>query len=217
MQNKGVERLQNPLTIIGLTGGTGSGKSVVSASLKKRNAYIIDCDRIAHEILLAGKPAYDEILEFFGSDVLDAEKQIIRRKLGDLVFSDSEKLAFLNRCTHKYIVLEIRKMLHQIQKTPDKYCCIVMDAPLLIEANLVPVCNQVWVVYAEESVRINRIMQRDQITYEQAKNRIQNQKSWEEYKSYADVILDNSKDAAHLEAQLDKLLSSIKKTGKRGI
>ena len=194
------------MKIIGLTGGTGSGKGFVAERLRKRNAYVMDADVIAHEIIEKGKPAYNEIVKYFGDEILDEDGQIIRRKLGDIVFSDSEKLAFLNLCTHKYINMEIMRVIKEISPQTDKYTAIVIDAPLLAEAGLADVCDDIWVVYADSEVRIKRIIERDSITEEQARKRIASQKSWEEYKTLGAVIIDNSSDDENVENQLDALI-----------
>ena len=152
------------MKVIGLTGGTGSGKSVVSKSLAAAGAVVIDADKIAHEIILKGEPAYQEIVKYYGTGILDAKGNIIRRRLGEIVFHDAEKLAFLNQCTHKYICAE---------------------------------------------VRAKRVMARDGVSYDLAKARIANQKSWEEYKESASVVIDNSKELAHLQGQLDEILKTI--------
>lgn len=193
------------MKIIGLTGGTGSGKSIICAQLEKRNAYIINADEIAHNIIKKGQPAYKKIIDYFGLNILDKEDNIIRKKLGEIVFSHKEKLDFLNKCTHYYISERIYSLIQEIKKCPNQYQCIILDAPLLIESNLTSLCDEIWVVYAKEEDRLNRIMQRDYITYEQAKNRILSQKKWEEYKKYATVIIDNSKDFNFLENQLNTL------------
>ena len=152
------------MKVIGLTGGTGSGKSVVSKSLAAAGAVVIDADKIAHEIILKGEPAYQEIVKYYGTGILDAKGNIIRRRLGEIVFHDAEKLAFLNQCTHKY---------------------------------------------ADPEVRAKRVMARDGVSYDLAKARIANQKSWEEYKESASVVIDNSKELAHLQGQLDEILKTI--------
>ena len=85
------------MKVIGLTGGTGSGKSVVSAFLKQNGAYIIDADEIAHGIIAKGKPAYEEITNYFGGAILDENRNILRKKLGSIVFTNNEKLNFLNQ------------------------------------------------------------------------------------------------------------------------
>ncbi|MBQ7757439.1 dephospho-CoA kinase [Anaerotignum sp.] len=196
------------MKVIGLTGGTGSGKSVVSKSLAAAGAVIIDADKIAHEIILKGEPAYMEIIEYYGTGILDDEKNIIRKKLGEIVFNDKEKLAFLNQCTHKYITAEVKRQI-AAAKEEGKAAAIIVDAPLLLEAGLEKVCDLVWVVYAEPEVRAQRVMARDGITYELAKARIANQKSWEEYRQAADAVIDNSKDLEHLEGQLAEILKTL--------
>ena len=196
------------MKVIGLTGGTGSGKSVVSKSLAAAGAVIIDADKIAHEIILKGEPAYMEIIEYYGTGILDDEKNIIRKKLGEIVFNDKEKLAFLNQCTHKYITVEVKRQI-AAAKEEGKAAAIIVDAPLLLEAGLEKVCDLVWVVYAEPEVRAQRVMARDGITYELAKARIANQKSWEEYRQAADAVIDNSKDLEHLEGQLAEILKTL--------
>lgn len=194
------------MRIIGLTGGTGSGKSHVCSMLKERHAYIADADVIAHEIIEKEKPAYNELVEHFGKGILDENGNIIRRKLGDIVFSDKNELEFLDECTHKYIVAEIKKLIEEITPQTDKYSIFIIDAPLLAEAGLVDICDSVWVIYADEKVRAERIMKRDGITYEQAEKRIASQKSWEEYKAMGAVIIDNSSDDDNIESQLDALI-----------
>ena len=194
------------MKVIGLTGGTGSGKSVVSKSLAAAGAVVIDADKIAHEIILKGKPAYAEIVNFYGTEILDAEGNITRKKLGEIVFHDAQKLAFLNQCTHKYICAEVDRQIAAAKQTNAK---IILDAPLLLEAGLESRCDAVWVVYADPQVRARRIMERDGISDALAKARIANQKSWEEYRQAASVVIDNSKDFAYLQEQLDKILKIL--------
>ena len=196
------------MKVIGLTGGTGSGKSVVSKSLAAAGAVIVDADKIAHDIILKGEPAYHEIIEYYGTGILDAEGNIIRKKLGEIVFNDKEKLAFLNQCTHKYITAEVKRQIAEA-KEEGTAAAIIVDAPLLLEAKLETVCDEVWVVYADPEVRAQRVMARDGITYELAKARIANQKSWDEYKAAASVVIDNSKDFAYLESQMAEVLKML--------
>ncbi len=196
------------MKVIGLTGGTGSGKSVVSKSLQAAGSIIVDADKIAHDIILKGEPAYQEIIEYYGTGILDAEGNIIRKKLGEIVFNDKEKLAFLNQCTHKYISAEVKRQI-AAAKDEGTATAIIVDAPLLLEAGLETVCDLVWVVYAEPEVRARRVMARDGITYELAKARIANQKSWEEYQTAADTVIDNSRDLAHLEGQLADIMKTL--------
>lgn len=205
----GLRQSEVRMKTIGLTGGTGSGKSLVSEILKKNNAFIIDADKIAHEIILKGRPAYDEILEYFGRNILDIDGNIIRKKLGEIVFSDKKKLQYLNLCTHKYICKEIEENISLIKMGAIKYSCIVIDAPLLIEGNLIPLCDEVWIVFADEERRISRIMNRDNISKEQASARIASQMSWNDYEKYADEIINNNYNIEYVNEQVNKLLNRI--------
>ena len=196
------------MKVIGLTGGTGSGKSVVCKSLAAAGAFIVDADKIAHEIILKGEPAYHEIIEYYGIGILDTEGNIIRKKLGEIVFNDKEKLAFLNQCTHKYITAEVKRQIAEA-KEKGTATAIIVDAPLLLEAKLETVCDLVLVVYADPEVRAQRVMARDSISYDLAKARIANQKSWEEYKAAANAVIDNSKDLSYLEEQLAEIMKML--------
>lgn len=196
------------MKVIGLTGGTGSGKGAVSTILLQEDAFIIDADHIAHEVIRKGNLAYNEIVQFFGNSILDASGEIIRKCLGEIVFRDKEKLAFLNHCTHKYIGQEIAQQM-EVAKMENLATCIVIDAPLLLEAGLERVCDEIWVVFASEEVRAHRVMVRDTITYETACARIANQKPWAEYERHAHHVIDNSKDIAWLRLQLLPLLQGL--------
>lgn len=196
------------MKVIGLTGGTGSGKSVVSRLLEKAGAVIVDADKISREIVEIGKPAYQEIVCYFGDSILQQDGCIFRKKLGEIVFQDIEKLSFLNKCTHKYIAQEMEKQIAHA-KMENQAFCIVLDAPLLFEAGLEKICDAIWVVYATENVRVSRIMQRDGISEELAKARIANQKTWAEYQALSDLVLDNSQDTTYLQKQVEQALQTI--------
>lgn len=196
------------MKVIGLTGGTGSGKSVVSKYLQEMGAVIVDADLVARQIVEIGKPAYQEIVAHFGNGILQEDGSILRRKLGEIVFSDAQELAFLNHCTHTYIAQEMERQIIQY-KQASQALCIVLDAPLLFEAGLDRLCDSVWVVYADAEVRTQRIIQRDGISEEVARARIASQKTWEEYRALSDVMLDNSKDFPHLQAQLAQIMETL--------
>lgn len=196
------------MKVIGLTGGTGSGKSVVSRRLAQMGAVIVDADAISRQIVEVGKPAYEEIVAHFGQGILQEDGTIFRKKLGDIVFHDAAELTFLNQCTHTYIVAQMREEITQA-KAEGTALCIVLDAPLLFEVGLDALCDQIWVVYASENVRAARVMMRDGISQESAMARIANQKIWNEYAERADLILDNSGDITQLEQQLQNAIQKI--------
>lgn len=192
--------------IIGITGGSGSGKSAISAFLKAKGFLIIDADEIAHNIIKKGNKAYIEILKIFGNAILDNLDEIDRKKLGNIVFNDKNKLNLLTDCTHKHIIIEIKTIINNnLAKN------ILIDAPLLVESGLNKIVDEAWVVYSDISLRIDRIMERDNITYEQAKKRIECQMDWDELKSYADRIIYNNDNFNFTIKQIEQILNDLNK------
>lgn len=192
--------------IIGITGGSGSGKSAISAFLKAKGFLIIDADEIAHNIIKKGNKAYIEILKIFGNAILDNLDEIDRKKLGNIVFNDKNKLNLLTDCTHKHIIIEIKTIINNnLTKN------ILIDAPLLVESGLNKIVDEAWVVYSDISLRIDRIMERDNITYEQAKKRIECQMNWDKLKSYADRIIYNNDDFNFTIKQIEQILNDLNK------
>ncbi len=184
------------MTVIGLTGTSGSGKGAVSNIMAKNGAYIIDCDKIAHENMEIGGIAYKDIVTAFGKDVLNNDGSISRQALGSIVFSDSRKLSLLNSITHKYIC---EGVMSDMEKHRDREC-IVIDAPLLFESGLNQICDYIWLVDARKDIRLKRVMIRDGITEEQALLRFKNQKDFNTLSEKSDVIIENNGSIESLEA-----------------
>ena len=171
--------------IIGVTGPSGAGKSTVTEYLSKNYGYfIIDADKIAREITSKGSKALDEISEEFGKSYITDDGVLDRKKLGTLVFSSKEKLDKLNRITHKYIIDNI-KILAKNNKNA------VIDAPLLFETGLEILCDKLILVLCDEKVRIERIMKRDSISYEDAQKRIRSQNNYEDFISKCHIVINN--------------------------
>lgn len=182
--------MQSKPIIIGLTGSTGSGKTTISNIFKSLNSYIINADYIAHYIIKKGEKAYFEIIENFGDEILKNNGEIDRKKLGQIVFNDNDKIIILNNITHKYIIKEIEdKIKYAIDKNTFKY--IVLDAPLLIETNLHKMVDKVWIVTASEKTRLERLKKRDKISEDILIKRIKSQTSFEKNKHFADFIIFN--------------------------
>ncbi len=184
--------------IIGLTGVSGSGKSEVSRIMKNNGAFVIDCDAIAHRNMAPDGVAYDEIVSFFGRDILGEDKAIDRKRLGGIVFSDRKKLAALNDITHKYIKAEVLRLIDGHKKEK----CIVIDAPLLFEAGLEKNCGEVWGVIAPYPQRLERITKRDNISQSMAEKRFENQADNERLMKLCDVVIENDSTLEELEKKV---------------
>jgi dephospho-CoA kinase len=197
------------MIVVGLTGGIASGKSLVAKTLKDLGAHIIDADKIVHELLEPGQPAWEEVLAYFGSEVGLPDKTIDRRKLGEIVFSDSGKREWLNRCLHpKVFEVFTTQVKHLCARQPD--AIVVFDAALLIETNYHKKMDKVIVVYAEEQHQLKRLMERDRFTHEQAAARIRSQMPLGEKRLHADYVIENTGNRLDTERQTREIFNFLR-------
>lgn len=198
--------------IIGLTGGIASGKSTVSKMFKEREIPVIDTDQIAKTLLNEDKDIYKEILKTFGEDVLTPNQEINRNKLAQIIFKDKEKRKKLNAIIHPK-VKEIT--LHETTHLKDlKQPLIVLDVPLLFEADFDSVCDVTIVVYARKKDQISRLLSREGIGEAYAKQKINAQMPLSKKKELADYIIDNSKSILETRKSFERVLKEIEKTNK---
>lgn len=194
--------------ILGVTGGIGSGKSTVSSILKELGAVVIDADVISREVVEPGKMALVELTQEFGKDILDDWGQLNRKELAARVFNDVNKLRILNSIVHKYVIQKIQQNVEEQLLKQTKI--IVIDAPIPIKNGFLDLCDEVWTVFAQMEIRVERIMNRNGMTYEEAVSRIKSQVSDEEYLSIANKVINNDDDVTTLrqevESQFKKLL-----------
>ncbi len=189
--------------IIGLTGGIASGKTTTSNILKELGAIIVDADKIARKVVEKGRPALSEIEKHFGAEILLKNGEINRKKLGNIVFNNPKLLEKLNEITHPHIIKEIINEINWHKRTYNNRV-IILDAALLIEQNLMHLVEEVWLVVTTEEMQLNRLVERESISVDDAKKRINAQMSFEDKKKYADLIIDNSKDLAYLREQIER-------------
>ena len=194
------------MKVIGLTGGIGAGKSTVSAYLREKGYVILDADRIAHEITAKGSPVLDRLAETFGADMILPDGNLNRKRLASLVFSDKEKKLQLEELTTKQVVRIIASRVEELRNSVD-YDIIFVDAPLLFEAGVDTMTDCVWMVTADDEVRISRVMERDQTTRDAVLSRMANQMSNEEKIARAQEVIDNSKGKDDLYRQIEGLLT----------
>ena len=179
------------MCVIGLTGGIGTGKSVVAGILSEEGALILDADRLGHEVYLPGRPAYDDIVDEFGRGVLAEDGTIDRKKLGPIVFGDPAKLAKLNAITHPRMKEMMRAKLAEAEREGTRF--VVLEAALLFDASWDDLTDEVWVTVVDAETAARRASERSGIPVEQVLERIQKaQMASDERIRRSDVMIDTS-------------------------
>ena len=192
--------------LIGLTGGIASGKSTVAERLVRKGAELIDADTIAREVTEPGTEPYHEIVEHFGREVLDADGFIDRATLGAIVFSDSSKRAVLNGITHPRILAEIADQLELLVAFDG---CVVLDVPLLVEADVGRGYDAIVVVAAREQTQIERLMKFRNLTELQARQRVAAQAPLEAKLARATHVVWNDGTIAELRERADDVADRL--------
>ncbi len=194
------------MLILGLTGKTGAGKSMISSHLKERDCYIIDADKVAREILEKGSPVIRKLQETFGDDIVKYNGEVDRSLLASRAFSSREETEKLNAVTHPAIR---EKILEEIDTAKiEEYRVCVIDAAALLESEIRNDCDFIAVVFAPVDVRLKRIIGRDNISVTDAKRRIDAQREDEFYLKNADIIIIND-GVTDFESELNKLFNFI--------
>lgn len=178
------------MKVIGLTGGIASGKSSVAKILENCGAVVVDADQLAREVVAPGEPAFCAIVEAFGDRVLRLDGALDRTALGKLVFADAAARKVLEKITHPRIAERAARRIEEERLRGAKVLFYMV--PLLIEAGLASTVHEVWLVSVDREVQINRLMQRDAITRDEALRKIGAQMPLAEKAAYADVIIDNN-------------------------
>jgi dephospho-CoA kinase len=178
------------IPVIGLTGGIGAGKSTVTQMLEELGAAVIDADKVGHQIYLPDLPAWREIVATFGQEVLNADRSINRQALGKIVFADPEALRALNRIVHPKMFDRMAELVAEL-RVRGGMKAIVVEAAVLIEANWMPLVDQVWVVVASEAVVVDRLAKQRNLSPDQVRTRIAAQLSNDERLKHAHVVIRN--------------------------
>lgn len=176
--------------ILGLTGGIATGKSTVSQIMQNYHLPIIDADLVARQVVLPGTRGIAEISRQFGESFINDDKTLNRHKLGELVFANSVALNQLNRILQPLIRAEIARQINLLkQKQP---ALIVLDIPLLFEQHREGMVDYVMVVTTSKQQQLERLMERNHLTKQQAQNRIDSQLPLSLKMKRADIVIDNS-------------------------
>ncbi|MFX3634047.1 MAG: dephospho-CoA kinase [Candidatus Pristimantibacillus sp.] len=187
---------------IGLTGGIATGKSTVAALLVERGALLVDADQVAREVVMPGESALEAVASKFGQAVLHNDGTLNRPALGKIVFNNRDLLAQLEGILHPAIRVRMQQRIRQHElEYPERL--VVADVPLLYETEQQALYDGIMVVYVPHQLQLERLMQRNSITEEEATRRITLQMDIEEKKRRADWVIDNSGTIEETTRQID--------------
>lgn len=190
--------------VIGLTGGIATGKSTVSELLTAFGFKVVDADIAARKAVAKGTKGLEQVRAAFGDSAITEEGEMDRKYVGEIVFNHPERRLELNDIVHP-IVREI--MEEEKQSYLNQGYDVIMDIPLLFENELQNTVDEVWLVYTSESIQIERLMERNQLSLEDAKARVYSQISIDKKSRMADHVIDNLGDKLELKQNLEQLLT----------
>ena len=199
------------MKVIGLTGGIGSGKSTVSKFLAELGAGIIDADRVGHEALRRDTEVWREVVVAFGRQILTPAGDIDRKKLGEVVFNNTESLTRLNQIMHPRMYDMVKVQLEEYRRQGVRV--VVLEAPLLLEAGWTALVNEVWVTVALEATVLKRLQERVGLSREESLSRIRSQLSSEERVKRVDVVINTNCSLDEVKAKVKKLWGSLQTHG----
>ena len=195
---------------VGLTGSIAVGKSYVVSVLAELGCVTFDADKVAHSVMEPGRPAYDDIVSEFGDGVLAADSSIDRQKLGAIVFANEARRKRLNEIVHPRVIEEQNRLLAEAEaKHPEGIA--IIDAALMIESGGYKRFDKLIVVYCDRETQIERLMQRNRITREDAERRVAAQMSSNEKRKYADYEIDTTGTFEETRQRVVEVLSTLKR------
>ena len=191
--------------IIGLTGGIASGKSTIANMLKNEGITVIDADVESRLAVEQGEEAYDHIVNHFSKSILLEDGSINRAKLGEIIFNIKEERMKLNEIVHP----AVRKRMLQKKESAENNgeAIIIMDIPLLYESKFTELVDKTLLVFVDEDIQLQRLMERNHYSKQEALARIHSQMPLADKKRLADVVIDNSGSLEQTELQLKNVLS----------
>ena len=195
--------------LVGLTGGMGSGKSLAASYFKELGAYIIHADLLSRQLAAPYQPAWEEIIDEFGSEYLNPDKTLNKSKLAVEVFQNDKKRNALEGILHPRVIAEEQKIYSDRQRI-DPEAVVVIESALLIESQNYKNVDKVIVVQSTQELQIQRVVNRDGNSSISVKNRLKSQMPLEEKLNYADYVLYNISGRDQLKSQVHRLYSELK-------
>ncbi len=194
---------------VGLTGGIACGKSKALLCFEQLGAYTVDADKIAREVVQLGQPAYQQILDEFGPDMVGSDGELDRAKLGNLVFSDDSARIKLNSIVHPFVLAEEDRLVRELQSNPHQYSMVVTDAALMVEVGSYAKYDVVVVAYCPPSIQLLRLMKRNALSKTEALRRVSSQMPLLEKIGYADYVIDTSRDPSETREQIRHIYAEL--------
>ena len=189
--------------LIGLTGQTGAGKSVVAQYLWQRGFSVLNADKMVADVYRESPVCLKAVAACFGSDILKEDGSLDRPLLAKRAFSSPENTALLGKIVHPFVIAETLRLLKAQEGL------VLLDAPQLFESDMDVLCDCTICVTAPEEIRLKRILERDRITEEQARERMKAQLDEAFFREHTDHLIENNSGLPQLHARLDALIKTI--------
>lgn len=189
--------------LVGLTGQTGAGKSAVAMYLWQRGFTVLNADKMVADVYRESPVCLKAVAACFGEDILKADGSLDRPVLAKRAFSSPENTALLGKIVHPFVIAETLRLLKTVRGM------VVLDAPQLFESSMDVLCDCIVSVTAPEKIRLDRILKRDNITAEQARERMNAQLDERFFREHTDYLIENNGDLPQLYARLDDLIHTI--------
>lgn len=196
------------MLIVALTGGIATGKSVVAAVFRDLGCYVQNADKIAHQLMEPGQPAWKKIVAHFGKGTLHKDQTVDRSRLGALVFTNEKERRFLNALLHPLVMAKKKEVIRRLRKE-GKYKIFISEAALTLEAGFADFYDKIVVVYCPQEMQIQRLIERDKIDRKEAMKKIKAQMSPEDKIKHADYIIDSSGSLAHTVEQTERVFRNL--------
>lgn len=195
---------------VGLTGGIASGKTTVAEMFRALGCRLLNADRIAHELIQPGQPAFDEIVRTFGTEVVGPEGAIDRRRLGQWVFADRNGLERLNQIIHPRVVAALDAEFARLA-AEDPAAIVLLEAALLVEAGYQRQLDKLVVTWCRPDQQVERLLKNAQLTRAEVEQRLAAQLPQEEKRRQADYEIDCSGSLEATEEQVEKVLAELRR------
>lgn len=203
--------LPNRPYIIGLTGGIASGKSKMAERLGQMGAHVIDCDKVAHDVYEPGQACYEKIVKYFGNEILAGDRRIDRTKLGPRVFSNPQELQLLNSIVWPELMVEVNKRLAKLRGAVQVPKIVVLEAAVLLKAGWESNCHEVWSMIVPPEEAVKRVMERNNLSETEARNRLANQVNNADIVAKSHVIFSSQWDYDFTQRQAERAWQMLNK------